>query len=117
MSAGDRKLTDFPYSEPGYGRKVAIVGVGSPGCRIANQLSKESKLLEHFVYVTCDDHDIATVTKGEKILIDATLRSKATPYEVRGLAFARVPEIRQQIKDSELVFVISGLGGAVGSGL
>ncbi|MDH2899681.1 MAG: hypothetical protein PXY39_01795 [archaeon] len=117
MSIGDLKLDDFPYSNPGYGRKVAVVGVGSAGCRIANQLSKESKLLEHFVYVTCDDHDIANITKGEKILIDATLRSKATPYEVRGLAFARVPEIRQQIKDSELVFVISGLGGAVGSGL
>jgi cell division protein FtsZ len=117
MSAGDLKLDDFPYSNPGYGRKVAVVGVGSAGCRISNQLSKESKLLEHFVYLTCDAHDVANITKGEKIIIDATAGGKSTPYDVRGLAISKIPELRQQIKDSELVFVISGLGGAVGSGL
>lgn len=113
----NHKLDDFPFSKPGYGRKVAVVGAGSAGCRIANQLSKESKLLEHYIYVTCDDHDIANVTRGEKILIDATSRDKTTPYEVRGLAESKLPEIRHQIRDSELVFVIAGLGGAVGSGL
>ncbi len=117
MSVGDLKLDDFPYSNPGYGRKVAVVGVGSAGCRISSQLSKESRLLEHFVYFTCDDHDIANITKGEKILIDATSKGKSTPYDVRGLAFGKISELRQQIKDSELVFIISGLGGAVGSGL
>jgi cell division protein FtsZ len=117
MSVGDLKLDDFPYSNPGYGRKVAVVGVGSAGCRISNQLSKESKLLEHFVYLTCDDHDVANITRGEKILIDATSKVKSTPYDVRGLALSKIPELRQQIKDSELVFTISGLGGAVGSGL
>jgi cell division protein FtsZ len=111
------KLDDFPYSNPGYGRKVAVIGVGSAGCRISNQLSKESRLLEHFVYVTCDDHDVANVTKGEKILVDTKGRNKSTPYDVRGFAISKIPELRQQIKDSELVFIISGLGGAVGTGL
>ena len=117
MSAGDRKLTDFPYSEPGYGRKVAVVGIGSPGCRIANQLSKESKLLEHFVYVTCDDHDIATVNRGEKVLIDAKTSGKSTPFNVRGLATSKLGEIRRHLADSQVVLIIAGLGGAVGSGL
>ncbi len=117
MSETDLRLDDFPYSNPGYGRKVAVVGVGSAGCRIASQLSKESKLLEHFVYLTCDDHDIANLTRGEKVLVDATSKSKSTPYEVRGLAMSKIPQLRQQIKDSELVIIISGLGGAVGSGL
>lgn len=117
MSDGDLKLDDFPYSNPGYGRKVAVFGVGSAGCRIANQLSKENKLLEHYVYLTCDDHDVANITRGEKIIVDATSKTKSTPYAVRGLAFSKIPEIRQQIQGSELVFIISGLGGAVGSGL
>jgi cell division protein FtsZ len=117
MSVGDLKLDDFPYSNPGYGRKVTVVGIGSAGCRISNELSKQSRLLEHFVYITCDDHDIASITKGERILIDATKTTKSTPYDVRGLAVSKIPELRHQIKDSELVFIIAGLGGSVGSGL
>ena len=111
------RLTDFPYSSPGYGRKVAVVGVGSAGCKIANQLSRESRLLEHFVYLSCDEHDMANITKGEKILLDATANGKSSPYAVRGLAKSRLPEIRRNVGDSEVVFIISGLGGAVGSGL
>lgn len=117
MSAGDRKLTDFPHSESGYGRKVAVVGIGSAGCRISNQLSKESKLLEHFVYVTCDDHDVATVNRGEKVLIDAKTSGKNTPFNVRGLAASKLAEIKRHLADSQIVFIIAGLGGTVGSGL
>jgi len=117
MSDFDLKLDDFPYSNPGYGRKVAVFGIGSAGCRIASQLSKENKLLEHYVYLTCDDHDVANISRGEKIIIDATSSGKSTPYAVRGLATSKVPEIRQQLRGSELVIIISGMGGSVGSGL
>ncbi len=117
MSEKITKLTDFPYSNPGYGRKVAVVGVGSAGCKIAAQLSKESKLLEHFVYLSCDDHDIATITKGEKILVSATATGKSSPTHVRGLAHERIPELRQMLSDSDIVFIIAGLGGCDGSGL
>jgi cell division protein FtsZ len=111
------KLTDFPYSAPGYGRKVAVVCVGSAGCKIGSQLSRESKLLEHFVYVTCDDHDVANITRGERILVDVGAHGKTSPFLVRGLASRNLAEIRKNISDSEIVFVIAGLGGATGSGL
>jgi cell division protein FtsZ len=111
-----RKLTDYPYSNPGYGRKVAVVGVGSAGCKIALQLSKESKLLEHFVYVTSEDHDVANITRGEKTIIDVA-GGKTSPFHVRGCSVSRLPEIRQNLLDSEIVFVIAGLGGSDGSGL
>jgi len=113
----DLKLTDFPYSTPGYGRKVAVVCIGSAGCKIGNQLSKESKLLEHFVYISCDDHDIANLTKGERVLIDLGTRGKSTPSHLRGLVREKLPELRQYISDSDIIFVIAGLGGAVGSAI
>lgn len=116
MSQLDTKLTDYPYSNPGYGRRIAVVGVGSAGCKIANQLSKESRLLEHFVYVTCDDHDLAQVTSGERVLVNAT-GAKTSPSSVRGHARFQLSTIRQNLRDSEIVFLISGLGGTVGSGL
>jgi cell division protein FtsZ len=113
----DLKLTDFPYSAPGYGRKVAVVCIGSAGCKIGSQLSKESRLLEHFVYISCDDHDIANITKGERLLIDLGTHGKSTPYHLRGVVREKMPQIRQLISDSDIVFVISGLGGSVGSAI
>lgn len=117
MSDKITKLTDFPYSNPGYGRKVAVVAVGSAGCKIAAQLSRESKLLEHFVYVTCDDHDVANITRGEKIIVDLPRGEKNSPYSVRGLAQAKLPDLKKDLVDSDIVFIIAGLGGTVGSGL
>lgn len=117
MSELDLKLTDFPYATPGYGRKVAVVCIGSAGCKIGNQLSKESRLLEHFVYVSCDDHDFANITKGERVLIDLGTKSKSTPYHLRGLVREKMPQIRQYVNDSDIVFVIAGLGGTVGSAI
>jgi cell division protein FtsZ len=113
----DLKLTDFPYSAPGYGRKVGVVCVGSAGCKIGDQLSKESKLLEHFVYISCDDHDTANITKGERVIIDLGTRGKSNPYHLRGLVRDKLPQIKQYLSDSEIVFVIAGLGGSVGSAI
>ena len=117
LSEMNFKLTDFPYSAPGYGRKVAVVCIGSAGCKIGNQLSKESRLLEHFVYVSCDDHDIASITKGERVLIYLGTRGKSTPYHLRSLVREKLPQLRQYISDSDIVFIIAGLGGAVGSAI
>jgi cell division protein FtsZ len=117
LSELDLKLTDFPYSAPGYGRKVAVVCIGSAGCKIGSQLSRESKLLEHFVYVTCDDHDIANITKGERILVNVSAKGKSDPFVVRGLVQDKLPQIRRNLSESDIVFIIAGLGGSVGSGL
>ena len=116
MSDTITKLTDFPYSNPGYGRRVAVVAAGSAGCKIATQLSKESRLIEHFMYLTSDEHDVANVTRGEKILVGSK-SGKVSPYQVRGNSLKELPRIRKQLSDSEIVIVIAGLGGYDGSGL
>ena len=110
-------LDNFPFSSLGFGRKVAIVGVGSAGCRITHQLSMENRLIEHLVYLSCDEEDLASITRGERILVDVTQSGKASPYVVRGMASTKMPEIKNAIADSKIVFIIAGLGGNVGSGL
>lgn len=116
MSDKMTKLTDFPYSNPGYGRRVAVVAAGSAGCKIAMQLSKESKLIEHFLYITSDEHDIANVSRGEKVLIESKA-GKVSPCRMRGEALGELHRVRKQLIDSEIVLVIAGLGGCDGSGL
>jgi cell division protein FtsZ len=117
MSAGDRKLDEFPYSEPGFGRKVAVVGIGSCGCRITNEISKGSRLIEHCLYVSCDDQDVANISRGEKVLVDVTSSGKGTPFNLRGVGRKIIPEMKRQLVDSQIVIIIAGLGGSVGSGL
>jgi cell division protein FtsZ len=115
--AANLSLDDFPLSNPGYGNKVTVIGVGSAGCRIAQQLSKESKLLERFLYLTCDEHDVVNVTRGERIVIDAVSSGKETPYKVRKLATSKMAEVRHLLKDTRVVFIVAGLGGSDGSGI
>ena len=117
MSNLDLKLDDFPYSNPGFGRKIAVVAVGSPGSRIARQLSKESRLLEHYVYVSCDEQDLAGISKGERVLIDVSGYAQPSPYSVRGQTAPKLPELKRLFSDSWIVFIIAGLGGVTGSGL
>lgn len=77
----------------------------------------ENRLLEHLVYVTCDEEDLAPISRGDRILVDVSQRGKASPFVVRGLGCTKLPEIRKAISESKIVFVIAGLGGTVGSGI
>ena len=69
------------------------------------------------MYITCDDHDIANVTKGERILVSVSSRGKSDPFAVRSEAQDKIPQLRQALSESDIVFIIAGLGGSVGSGL
>ena len=89
----------------------------APVARLQLSFQRKARLLEHFVYLTCDDHDVANITKGEKILVSVAGGDKYSPYSVRGIAHGKIPEIKQNLADSDIVFIIAGLGGTVGSGL
>jgi cell division protein FtsZ len=97
--------------------EIAAVGLGSAGIKVVSLLSKESLLVDRFVYVSCDSNDFNCVEGGEKILIDAPIAQKRTPAIVRGLASGAQSMIRDALGGAKAVFVVAGLGGATGSGL
>jgi hypothetical protein len=113
------KITDFPFSKVGFGRKVSVIGVGSAGCRAISQISRECRMLEHFLYVSSDEHDIATINNGKKLLIGQTaMKGERSPYSIRGSVHSKdLIKIKQHASDSEVLIIVSGLGGAVGSAL
>ena len=96
---------------------VLAVGIGSAGGRITSLLSRESLLVDRFLYVSCDADDLEAAGAGEKILVDCPVDQKLNPSMVRGLAIRSHATIRRALKDAKVVFVIAGLGGATGSGL
>ena len=96
---------------------ILAVGIGSAGSRIVSLMSKESSLVDRFVYISCDRSDLASASRGEKLLIESPVDQKLTPPKVRGLALRAQPEIRRAVEGAKVVFVVAGLGGATGSGL
>jgi cell division protein FtsZ len=97
--------------------EVTAVGIGSAGTKIVSLLSKRSLLVDKFVYVSCDEADLAGTDPSEGILVDSPVDQKLTPALVRGLALSSLSKIRQEVEGSKVVFVVAGLGGATGSGL
>jgi len=96
---------------------ILAVGIGSAGSRITSLLSRESLLVDRFAYVSCDADDLDNAGSGDKILIGCPVDQKLNPSMVRGLAIASHSRIKETLSGAKVVFVISGLGGATGSGL
>ncbi len=97
--------------------RVAAVGVGSAGIKIASLLSRKPVLVDRFSYVSCDEGDFSTVDPKDAILIESPVDQKLTPALVRGLALGSRAKIADALRGAKVVFVIAGLGGATGSGL
>lgn len=95
---------------------ITAIGVGSAGSRIVSLLSKESLLIDRFVFISCDANDFEGA-HGETLKIESPVDQKLTPALVRGLALPHIDKIRALMSGSRAVFVVAGLGGATGSGL
>ncbi len=98
-------------------KRALVVGAGSAGCRIASQLQRYSILADHYAYVSCEPQDLTCARNGEQLLIDLGYQGKASTSRVRGEARRVEKEIKRLVSGSRLVFVITGLGGGVGSAL
>jgi cell division protein FtsZ len=97
--------------------QVTAVGIGSAGIKIVSLLSRRSLLIDRYTYVSCDEGDFSTVDPKDAVLIESPIDQKLTPSMVRGLALKSMERLREAVKDSEVTFVVAGLGGATGSGL
>jgi cell division protein FtsZ len=97
--------------------EVTAVGLGSAGTKIVSHLSKESLLVDRFVYVSCDSADFTNIDNGEKILIESSVDQMLTPALVRGIALKSRERIKAALSGSRVIFVVAGLGRATGSGL
>jgi len=97
--------------------KITAVGIGSAGTKIVSLLSRKSLLVDRYRYVSCDEGDFSTVDQKDTILVESPVDQKLTPSIARGLAIASRSRIRDALAGSEVVFIVSGLGGATGSGL
>lgn len=113
------KLTDYPLQVQTYGRKIAVVGIATRGCRIAYALSLQCRQLDNFLYLSCDEEDVLNIpiSSGKKIVFETSNSLDRNPANVRGVVTPQLEQVRKELFGSQLVFVVSGLGGMIGSGI
>jgi len=90
------------------------VGVGTAGCRVASKISRFKTGVHRFYYLSCDENDLKELS--ESVYIPLT-QLKKEPAVVRGAGIKHLNKIREVVRGAKLTLIISGLGGATGSGL
>jgi hypothetical protein len=112
------KLTDYPLQLQTYGKKIPVVGIATRGCRIAHEISLQCRQLSDFIYLSCDQDDVVNVpSQSKKIVFQLPVDCERTPANVRGIVGPQLEQVRKSLMGSQVVFVVSGLGGMVGSGI
>jgi Tubulin/FtsZ family, GTPase domain len=112
------KLTDYPAGVQTYGHQIAVVGIATKGCRITYEVSKQCKQVEDYLYLSCDEDDVVNLPSTEKkILFQMPAVIERTPSRVRGAVSPQLDQLRKALRGTQLVFVVSGLGGTIGSGI
>ena len=110
--------SDYPMtvSKAHHNKDIIAIALGSAGSRIASRLSLMKTIIDKFYFISCDKQDLINNSESS-LLIPLDYRGKNTPANVRGAAIKFLPKIEEIINRSKIVFIISGLGGSVGSGL
>jgi len=90
------------------------VGVGTAGCRVASKISEFKTGIHRFYYVSCDENDLKGLSDSLYIPLTSLRRE---PAVVRGAGVKHLNKIREVVKGAKLTVIVSGLGGATGSGL
>lgn len=91
------------------------VGVGTAGCKVASKISRFKTGIHRFYYISCDEIDLKGLS--ESIYIPPLNHLRREPATARGAGVKHLDRIREVVKGAKITLIISGLGGATGSGL
>ncbi|AMC93431.1 cell division protein FtsZ [Erysipelothrix larvae] len=100
--------------------RIKVVGVGGAGCNAVNRMVDEGLQGVDFYVANTDLQVLQTSPVQNKLALgpDITggLGAGAMPEIGRKAAIESESEIREAVKDADMVFVTTGLGGGTGTG-
>ena len=96
---------------------MLTLGVGSAGCKIVSHLQASGGIKGRFAYISTEEKDLNYSQVGDKLLVENGFHGKTSPFHVRGRAVKDVPLIKEMVNESKILFIVTGLGGSVGSGI
>ncbi len=99
---------------------VAIIGLGGAGCNIVSWIAQKELVGSKIIAADTDATHLVGTKADVKILLgELTYLGKGCGgFAERGTEAAResIKEIKQELKASNLVFIIAGIGGGSGTG-
>lgn len=108
-----------PAPNAGANPRVKIIGVGTAGSAMVDQLSRDEFAPAGFAFLNTDASGPSGPTK--QILLDTTpvrgLGTGGDPERGRKLAEDNLEKLKSLAADAEVVFLVAGLGGGAGSGV
>jgi cell division protein FtsZ len=109
------------FSDAAVGQaNIKVVGVGGAGGNMVNWLYKKGVNGAEILAVNTDQQHLDVHDSDRKILIgrEITRGLGAGGFPQKGLEAAResVQEIKDALKDSDMVFICAGMGGGTGTG-
>lgn len=100
--------------------KIKVIGVGGAGNNAVNRLIESGLQGAEFIVVNTDLQDLARSKARTRIQIGAELTkglgAGADPNVGKKAAEADVDAIRAALRDTDLLFIASGMGGGTGTG-
>ncbi|MCZ7358377.1 MAG: cell division protein FtsZ [Candidatus Methanoperedens sp.] len=99
---------------------VAIIGLGGAGCNIVSWIAQKEMVGSRIIAADTDATHLMGAKADAKVLLgEQTYQGKGCGgFAERGTEAAResLKEIKEELKDSNLIFIIAGLGGGSGTG-
>lgn len=117
-----REITDETEYGGFLGARIAAIGVGGGGSNMINHLAKKENLREEITLIAANT-DMQHLSKNkarQKIQLGKKLTkglgAGANPQKGRAAAEESVSEITDVLRDYDMVFISTGLGGGTGTG-
>ncbi|MBS3050709.1 MAG: cell division protein FtsZ [Candidatus Aenigmarchaeota archaeon] len=116
MSDSFSNVADFEMHKA----RILVVGCGGGGCNTINALSRKGINGANTLAINTDAKHLAVTQADKRILIGKSLTrglgAGGYPEIGKNAALESKNEIREVMKESDLVFVTCGLGGGTGTG-
>ena len=101
------------------GAKIKVLGVGGAGNKALNRMIQEGLDGVEFVAINTDAQDLAINLGQTKVNIGLNitkgLGAGANPEVGRKSAEESEAEIKEAIKDADMIFITAGMGGGTGT--
>ncbi|QGS52158.1 cell division protein FtsZ [Spiroplasma tabanidicola] len=99
---------------------IKVIGVGGGGCNAVNRMIEDKVEGVEFIVANTDAQVLAASSAEKKVVLGANiskgLGAGANPEVGKQAALESESEIREILKDADLIFVASGMGGGTGTG-
>lgn len=97
--------------------KVGVVAVGGQGCAILSELAGRLPYLELSIAIDTDVGSLLRVKADRKLLVGDGKALTLNSHAARRLAQSSSPEIADAVAGLDMVLLLTGMGGAAGSGI